>query len=127
MTAASTLDSIQKMPLSKGITAGLRKAMEEDSKVVLIGEDIGKLGGVFRVTEGIQKDFGEQRVIDAPLAESGIVGTAIGMAIRGYRPVVEIQFDAFVFPAYDQIVTQLAKLHARTRGKLNVPVVIRIP
>lgn len=115
------------MPLSKAITAGLRKAMEDDPKVVLIGEDIGKLGGVFRVTEGLQKDFGEQRVIDAPLAESGIVGTSIGMAIRGYRPVVEIQFDAFIFPAYDQIVTQLAKLHARTNGNERVPLVIRVP
>lgn len=115
------------MPLSKGITAGLRKAMEDDPKVVLIGEDIGKLGGVFRVTEGLQKDFGEHRVIDAPLAESGIVGSAIGMAKRGFRPVVEIQFDAFIFPAYDQIVTQLAKMHARTRGTENLPVVIRVP
>src|SRR5690625_5772785 len=89
---------MEKLPLSKPITAGMRKAMEDDPKVVLIGEDIGKLGGVFRVTEGLQKDFGPQRVIDAPLAESGIVGTSIGMAIRGYRPVVEIQFDAFIFP-----------------------------
>ena len=115
------------MPLSKAITAGLRKAMEDDDKVVLIGEDIGKLGGVFRVTEGLQKDFGDQRVIDAPLAESGIVGTSIGMAIRGYRPVVEIQFDAFIFPAYDQIVTQVAKLHARTHGHERIPMVIRVP
>ncbi|GAA1998437.1 alpha-ketoacid dehydrogenase subunit beta [Brevibacterium samyangense] len=115
------------LPLSKAITAGLRKAMEDDPKVLLYGEDIGKLGGVFRVTEGLQKDFGEHRVIDSPLAESGIVGTAIGLAIRGYKPVVEIQFDAFIFPAYDQIVTQLAKLHARTHGAENVPVVIRVP
>ena len=79
------------MTIAKGINAGLRRAMEDDPKVVLMGEDIGKLGGVFRVTEGLQKDFGEDRVIDTPLAESGIVGTAIGMALRGYRPVVEIQ------------------------------------
>jgi 2-oxoisovalerate dehydrogenase E1 component beta subunit len=118
---------MQTLALSKAITAGLRKAMEDDDKVVLIGEDIGKLGGVFRVTEGLQKDFGERRVIDSPLAESGIVGTSIGMAIRGYRPVVEIQFDAFIYPAYDQIVTQLAKLHNRTRGHENLPVVIRVP
>lgn len=115
------------MPLSKGITAGLRKAMEDDDKVVLIGEDIGKLGGVFRVTEGLQKDFGDMRVIDSPLAESGIVGSSIGMTMRGYKPVVEIQFDAFIYPAYNQIVTQLAKLHNRTSGKLNVPMVIRVP
>lgn len=118
---------MEKLPLSKAITAGLRKAMEDDPKVVLIGEDIGKLGGVFRVTEGLQKDFGPQRVIDAPLAESGIVGTSIGMAIRGYRPVVEIQFDAFIFPAYDQIVTQVAKLYNRTLGNEHIPMVIRVP
>ena len=82
-----------------------------------MGEDIGKLGGVFRVTDGLQKDFGEDRVIDTPLAETGIVGTAIGLAMRGYRPVVEIQFDGFVFPAFDQIVTQLAKMHARSDGQ----------
>src|SRR5690625_2497126 len=118
---------MEKLPLSKAITAGMRKAMEDDPKVVLIGEDIGKLGGVFRVTEGLQKDFGPQRVIDAPLAESGIVGTSIGMAIRGYRPVIEIQFDAFIFPAYDQIVTQVAKLYNRTLGKERIPMVIRVP
>jgi pyruvate dehydrogenase E1 component beta subunit len=101
--------------------------MEDDPKVVLMGEDIGKLGGVFRVTDGLQKDFGEDRVFDTPLAESGIVGTAIGLAIRGYRPVCEIQFDGFVFPAYDQIVSQLAKMHARSKGMLKMPVVVRIP
>jgi pyruvate dehydrogenase E1 component beta subunit len=82
---------------------------------------------VFRITDGLHKDFGESRVIDTPLAESGIVGTAIGLALRGYRPVVEIQFDGFVFPAYDQIVTQLAKMHARALGKIKLPVVVRIP
>ena len=113
--------------LAKGITSGLRASMERDPKVVLLGEDIGKLGGVFRVTEGLQKDFGEDRVIDTPLAEAGILGTAIGMALRGYRPVVEIQFDGFVYPAYDQIVAQLARHHSRTAGSLPVPMVIRIP
>lgn len=115
------------LTLGKALNAGLRKALESDPKVILAGEDIGKLGGVFRITEGLQATFGEDRVIDSPLAESGIVGTAIGMAMRGYRPVVEIQFDGFVFPAYDQIVTQLAKIHHRTGGKLKVPVVVRIP
>lgn len=115
------------LTLGKAINAGLRRAMESDPKVVLAGEDIGKLGGVFRITEGLQAQFGENRVMDSPLAESGIVGTCIGMAMRGYRPVVEIQFDGFVFPAYDQIVTQLAKMHHRTRGRIKVPVVIRIP
>ncbi|MGW3563484.1 alpha-ketoacid dehydrogenase subunit beta [Streptomyces sp. NPDC000941] len=117
----------QKMSLSKAINASLRTALENDPKVLIMGEDVGKLGGVFRITDGLQKDFGEDRVIDTPLAESGIVGTAIGLALRGYRPVAEIQFDGFVFPAYDQIVTQLAKMHARSLGKVKLPVVIRIP
>jgi 2-oxoisovalerate dehydrogenase E1 component beta subunit len=92
-----------------------------------MGEDVGKLGGVFRITDGLQKDFGEDRVIDTPLAESGIIGTAVGLAIRGYRPVCEIQFDGFVYPAYDQIVSQVAKMHFRSQGKVRLPIVIRIP
>jgi 2-oxoisovalerate dehydrogenase E1 component beta subunit len=115
------------LTLSKALNAGLRKAMENDPKVLIMGEDVGKLGGVFRVTDGLQKDFGEDRVIDTPLAESGIVGTAIGLALRGYRPVCEIQFDGFVFPAADQIVSQLAKMRYRSRGNVSLPVVIRIP
>jgi 2-oxoisovalerate dehydrogenase E1 component beta subunit len=115
------------MPIAKALNESLRAAMENDPKVLVMGEDVGKLGGVFRITDGLQKDFGEQRVIDTPLAESGIIGTAIGLALRGYRPVAEIQFDGFVFPAYDQIVTQLAKMHARALGKIKLPVVIRIP
>jgi 2-oxoisovalerate dehydrogenase E1 component beta subunit len=113
--------------LARAITTGLRAAMEADPKVLLMGEDIGKLGGVFRVTDGLQKDFGEDRVIDTPLAESGIVGTAIGLALRGYRPVCEIQFDGFVYPAFDQIVSQLAKMRARSLGAVRLPIVIRIP
>ncbi|WP_017934316.1 alpha-ketoacid dehydrogenase subunit beta [Nocardioides sp. Iso805N] len=113
--------------LAKALNAGLRKAMENDPKVVLLGEDIGRLGGVFRITDGLQKDFGEDRVVDTPLAESGIVGSAVGLALRGYRPVVEIQFDGFVYPAYDQIVNQVAKMHFRTSGKIAMPMVIRIP
>ena len=116
-----------KLTIGKAINAGLRRAMERDPKVVIMGEDIGKLGGVFRVTETLQKDFGEDRVIDTPLAESGIVGTAVGMALRGYRPVVEIQFDGFVYPAFDQIVSQVAKMRARSLGKIKLPMVIRIP
>jgi pyruvate dehydrogenase E1 component beta subunit len=119
--------ALEKVTLGKSLTAGLRRAMEKDPKVVLIGEDIGKLGGVFRITEGLQKDFGEERVIDSPLAESGIVGTAVGMALRGYRPVCEIQFDGFVYPAFDQIVSQVAKMRARSLGALKMPIVIRIP
>jgi pyruvate dehydrogenase E1 component beta subunit len=101
--------------------------MEKDPKVLIMGEDVGKLGGVFRVTDGLQKDFGEDRVIDTPLAESGIIGTAVGLAMRGYRPVCEIQFDGFVYPAYDQIVSQVAKLRYRSMGRLPMPIVIRIP
>jgi 2-oxoisovalerate dehydrogenase E1 component beta subunit len=113
--------------LVKGLNMGLRKALENDQKVVIMGEDVGKHGGVFRVTDGLQKDFGEDRVIDTPLAESGIVGTAIGLALRGYRPVCEIQFDGFVFPAFNQIVSQLAKMRYRADGHVTVPLTIRIP
>lgn len=115
------------MTLVKAINAGLRRALEANPKVLLAGEDIGKLGGVFRATEGLQKEFGENRVIDSPLAESGIVGTAVGLAMRGYRPVVEIQFDGFLFPGFDQMVTQVAKFHFRTGGAVQMPMVIRIP
>jgi pyruvate dehydrogenase E1 component beta subunit len=117
----------QTITLAKGLNQGLRAAMEADPKVIVMGEDVGRLGGVFRITDGLQKDFGEQRVFDTPLGESGIIGTAVGLAVRGYRPVCEIQFDGFVFPGFDQIVSQLAKLHYRSQGKLRMPVVVRIP
>ncbi|TDT75948.1 pyruvate dehydrogenase E1 component beta subunit [Arthrobacter sp. AG258] len=115
------------LTFARAINAGLRKSLESDSKVVLLGEDIGALGGVFRVTDGLQKDFGTHRVVDTPLAESAIVGTAVGLAYRGYRPVVEIQFDGFIYPAFDQIVSQVAKLHYRTRGAVKMPITIRVP
>jgi len=115
------------MTMAKALNAGLRAAMEADDRIVLFGEDIGRLGGVFRITDGLQKDFGEHRVMDAPLAESGIVGTAVGLAMRGYRPVLEIQFDGFVYPAFDQIVSQVAKMRRRTEGTVPMPMVIRIP
>jgi pyruvate dehydrogenase E1 component beta subunit len=115
------------MTMAKALNEGLRKAMEADSKVLVMGEDVGKLGGVFRITDGLQKDFGEDRVIDTPLAESGIIGTAVGLAIRGYRPVCEIQFDGFVFPGFDQIVSQVAKYHNRSAGLVHMPITIRIP
>jgi pyruvate dehydrogenase E1 component beta subunit len=115
------------MTLGKALNHGLRRSLENDPKVVIMGEDVGKLGGVFRITDGLQKDFGEQRVIDTPLAEAGIIGTAVGLAIRGYRPVCEIQFDGFVFPAYNQIVAQVAKMFYRSKGNVRLPIVIRIP
>ncbi len=115
------------LTIAKALNLALRTALEEDSKVLLFGQDIGKLGGVFRVTDGLHKDFGDHRVIDSPLAESGIVGTAIGLAMRGYRPVLEIQFDGFVFPAFDQIISQLAKMYRRTNGSVKLPITIRIP
>ena len=115
------------MSLGKALNSGLRRAMEHDPKVVLMGEDIGKLGGVFRVTEGLQRDFGDRRVIDTPLAESGVIGTAVGLAMRGYRPVCEIQFDGFIYPAFDQIVSQVAKLRYRNEGRVSVPLTIRVP
>ncbi|WP_295783032.1 alpha-ketoacid dehydrogenase subunit beta [uncultured Microbacterium sp.] len=115
------------LTLGSAINAALARTLQDDDKVLLMGEDIGKLGGVFRVTDGLQQRFGAQRVIDSPLAEAGIVGTAVGLALRGYRPVVEIQFDGFVYPAFDQIVCQVAKLHYRSNGRIRMPLVIRIP
>ena len=127
MSGDVTQNSIQSMPFSRALNAGLRRAMIENDRVLLMGEDIGKLGGVFRVTEGLQAEFGEKRVIDSPLAESAIVGTAIGLAMAGFSTVCEIQFDGFVFPAFDQITAQLAKMTNRHEGALSMPVVIRIP
>jgi pyruvate dehydrogenase E1 component beta subunit len=117
----------ESLSMAKSINLGLQRAMRENDKVLLMGEDIGTLGGVFRVTEGLKNEFGENRVLDTPLAESGIVGTAIGLAMRGYRPVCEIQFDGFVYPAFDQIVSQLAKQTSRHQGDQAFPIVIRIP
>lgn len=118
---------MSKMPLVKALNEGLRQVLETYDKSMIQGQDVGRLGGVFRVTDGLQKDFGEHRVVDAPLAEAGIVGTAIGMAIRGWRPICEIQFDGFVYPAFNEIVSQLAKMPYRSSGLVNLPVVIRIP
>jgi pyruvate dehydrogenase E1 component beta subunit len=126
-TNATTAPNTRTVTIGKSLNMGLRAAMEADPKVIVMGEDVGKLGGVFRITDGLQKDFGEQRVLDTPLAESGIIGTAVGLAIRGFRPVCEIQFDGFIFPAFDQIVSQVAKLHYRSQGRIKLPIVIRVP
>lgn len=113
--------------MAKAINTALRDALTADESVVVFGEDVGRLGGVFRVTEGLTRDFGEERCFDTPLAEAGIVGFAVGMAMSGLRPVVEMQFDAFAYPAFEQIVSHVAKLRNRTRGALTAPMVIRIP
>lgn len=115
------------MTMGKALTAAMRRALADDEKTLVMGEDIGRLGGVFRITDGLQSEFGPRRVVDTPLAESGIVGTAVGLAFRGFRPIVEIQFDGFVYPAFDQIVSQVAKLHYRTQGRVKMPITIRIP
>lgn len=119
--------AVEQLTFGKAINQGLRDALAADDRVLLMGEDIGTLGGVFRVTEGLKAEFGENRVLDTPLAESGIVGTAIGLAMRGYRPVCEIQFDGFIYPGFDQITSQLAKLTYRHEGTQAFPVVIRVP
>ena len=121
------MSNMVEMPIAKAITAGLREAMRKNDKVLMFGEDVAQLGGVFRVTEGLLDEFGKNRIFDTPIAESGIVGTAIGLAMRGYRPVTEIQFDGFIFPAFDQITSQLARLQNRSEGFLQMPVVIRVP
>jgi len=121
------MTALGRMSIAAALNAGLRKALESDRHVVLMGEDIGRLGGVFRVTDGLQKDFGPARVVDTPLAESAIMGSAVGLAMRGFRPVVEIQFDGFVYPAYDQLVNQVARLHFRSSGAVRMPIVVRIP
>ena len=113
--------------LAKALNTALRDLMAEDERVLVFGEDVGMLGGVFRVTDGLQAAFGEQRCFDTPLSESGIVGTAIGLAMYGYRPVVEMQFDGFTYPAFEQIVSHLAKLPNRTRGTMRLPLTLRIP
>jgi len=115
------------LSIAKAINAGIRKAMIDNPKVLVFGEDVARLGGVFRVTEGLLDEFGDKRIFNSPIAESGIIGTAIGLAMRGYSPVAEIQFDGFIYPAFDQIVSQLAKLTNRSEGFVDMPVVIRVP
>jgi len=115
------------MSIAQALNAALADAMNDDEKVLVFGEDVGALGGVFRITDGLTRKFGEDRCFDTPLAEAGIVGLAVGMAMGGFRPVVEMQFDAFAYPAFEQITSHVAKLRNRTRGALSVPMVIRVP
>lgn len=118
---------MEKYTLLEAITAALRLEMAADDRVILLGEDIGKEGGVFRVTEGLQQLYGQARVMDTPIAESGIVGMAIGMAIAGLRPVAEMQFMSFLYPAFDQISNHLGRMRNRSRGRFSCPLVIRVP
>ncbi len=116
-----------RLNMVEAIDQALQQEMQPDPKVVVLGEDVGRDGGVFRVTDGLVERFGEERVIDTPLAESGIVGMAIGMAIAGYRPVAEIQFSGFAYPAYDQLISHAARMRNRSRGEFTVPLVVRTP
>jgi pyruvate dehydrogenase E1 component beta subunit len=117
----------QKLSMAQAINAALRDAMRTDPTVLVLGEDVGRLGGVFRVTDGLSAEFGEDRCFDTPLAEAGIAGFAVGLAMNGMRPVIEMQFDAFAYPAFEQVVSHIAKMRNRTRGRLTMPIVIRIP
>ncbi|MEC3850797.1 alpha-ketoacid dehydrogenase subunit beta [Paenarthrobacter ureafaciens] len=128
-SAAATAEATgpQSITMAKALNTAMADAMRADSSVLVFGEDVGRLGGVFRITDGLMAEFGEERCFDTPLAESGIVGMAVGMAINGMRPVIEMQFDAFAYPAFEQIVSHVAKMHNRTKGKLKMPMVIRVP
>ena len=130
MTTASgteTEASTRPVSMTTALNTALRDALAADDSVVVYGEDVGRLGGVFRVTDGLREEFGAERVWDSPLADSGIIGTAVGIAMAGMRPVVEMQFDAFSYPAFEQIVSHVAKMRTRTRGQVELPIVIRIP
>ncbi|TDB93239.1 alpha-ketoacid dehydrogenase subunit beta [Actinomadura sp. 7K534] len=113
--------------MAQALNTALREAMDEDERVVVFGEDVGALGGVFRITDGLTAKFGDDRCFDTPLAEAGIAGFAVGMAMGGFRPVIEMQFDAFAYPAFEQIASHVAKMRNRTRGRIGLPIVIRIP
>ena len=115
------------MTIVQAINNALDIKLEEDKSIVVYGEDAGKEGGVFRVTEGLQKKYGIERVFDSPLAESAIVGAGLGMALSGLRPVVELQFDGFTYPAFNQVISNVSRMHNRSRGMYNVPMVIRFP
>ncbi|NIH80569.1 alpha-ketoacid dehydrogenase subunit beta [Amycolatopsis viridis] len=123
----SELSAPAELSLQQALNLALRHACEDDDRVLVFGQDVGTLGGVFRVTDGLQDKFGEHRVFDTPLAESAIMGMAVGLAMHGWRPVPEIQFDGFSYPAIDQIVNQVARMHYRSRGVLNMPITLRLP
>lgn len=126
-TNNSEVAATSKITMAQALNRALRESMADDPSVLVFGEDVGTLGGVFRVTDGLTRDFGENRCFDTPLAEAGIMGFAVGLAMNGMRPVVEMQFDAFAYPAFEQVVSHVAKMHNRTRGAVKMPIVIRIP
>ncbi|WP_209369954.1 alpha-ketoacid dehydrogenase subunit beta [Brevibacterium renqingii] len=126
-TRTPSAPAAEAVTMAKALNRALRDSLAEDDTVLIFGEDVGRLGGVFRVTEGLRAEFGSTRVWDSPLAESGIIGTAIGMAMNGMRPVVEMQFDAYAYPAFEQIVSHVAKMRNRTKGRVALPITIRIP
>ena len=126
-TTAATTTAVAPVTMAAALNRALADSLAADDRVLVFGEDVGTLGGVFRVTDGLAARFGERRVFDTPLAESGIIGTAIGMAMNGLVPVVEMQFDAFAYPAFEQVTSHLAKLHNRTRGHVSLPIVVRVP
>lgn len=120
-------ETTKQMTLIQAINDGMRLMLEADNRTILLGEDIGKNGGVFRATEGLQEAFGEDRVVDTPLSEAGIIGTSIGLAINGFRPIAEIQFLGFIYPAYEQIMTHVSRIRMRSMSRFTVPMVIRAP
>jgi pyruvate dehydrogenase E1 component beta subunit len=126
-TQTPDTEATQSLTLVQAVRDGLATEMEQDENVVVMGEDVGKNGGVFRATEGLYEEFGEDRVIDTPLAESGIVGTAVGMAAMGMKPVAECQFSGFMYPGFDQIVSHMPRLRTRSRGRYSCPMVLRAP
>src|SRR5829696_8022243 len=126
-TPSRSMPDLADLTLQGALNAALRTALREDDRVLVFGEDVGRHGGVFRVTDGLQTEFGAERVFDTPLAEAGIVGTAVGLCMQGYRPVVEIQFDGFSYPAFNQIAAHVGRFRTRTRGAFHLPLTIRIP
>ncbi|WP_214806063.1 MULTISPECIES: alpha-ketoacid dehydrogenase subunit beta [unclassified Exiguobacterium] len=124
---ATPINRQTEMTLVQAVTDALRTKLSEDETTLVLGEDVGKNGGVFRATDGLQEEFGEDRIVDTPLSEAGIVGTSIGLAINGFKPIVEIQFLGFIYPAYEQIMTHVSRIRMRTMGRYSVPMVIRAP
>lgn len=127
VAAKSAKSGAKPSTMAQALNRAMRDAMAEDPTVHVMGEDVGTLGGVFRITDGLAKEFGEERCTDTPLAEAGILGAAVGMAMYGLRPVVEMQFDAFAYPAFEQLISHVAKMRNRTRGAMPLPITIRVP